>query len=250
MNVQTELRPFTMDLVHRNPIRRLLPGAVVAAFLCAPIAAQAASVPQGDEAVTINRFLMGRASPSPDSRGIVHLWTNTGYSNRAAVYPVLARKMGPNGSEWVKVRVMRRPRNAEVWIPAWATRQRWIDWRIQIDISSRLARVYRAGKLVRRVRVVVGAAYTPTPTGHFYVVDRMRLYNRWARGVWALATSAYSLKLKHFDGGDGVVAMHGRGWLSDPVGTARSHGCVRFNDRDMRWLAARIPNGTRIQIQR
>jgi lipoprotein-anchoring transpeptidase ErfK/SrfK len=239
-----------MEPVHLSRIRLVLLAALAVAAFTLPLAAQAASIPDRDEAVTVNQFLTGRARPSSASRGVVSIWTNTGYSNRNAVYPVLEHMTAPNGADWVKVRVMRRPRNAEVWIPGSATRQVWIDSRIVIRLSSRTASVYQGGNLARRMRVVVGAPGTPTPTGEFYVVDRMRLHNSWARGTWALATSAYSLTLKHFDGGDGVVAMHGRGALTAPVGTAASHGCVRFNDGDIDWMAANIPNGTRIQIQR
>jgi len=49
---------------------------------------------------------------------------------------------------------------------------------------------------------------------------------------------------------DGIVALHGRGYLTAPVGTAASHGCVRFNDRDIAWMAKHVPNGTRVDIQR
>ena len=224
--------------------------AAAMAVLGVPAAAQAIKVSQRDAAVTIERYLMGRVVPKIGARGSVHLWTNTGYSNRRAVYPVVARKTLKDGSQWLKVRVVRRPRDVDTWVPAWATRQIWIDWHIVVDLSSRKARIYRNGRLYRHYRVVVGAPGTPTPTGHFYIVDHMKLYNNWAHGVWALATSAYSAKLKHFDGGDGVVALHGRGYLTAPVGTAASHGCVRFNDRNIAWMAKHIPNGTRIDIQR
>jgi lipoprotein-anchoring transpeptidase ErfK/SrfK len=245
-----DLRSLTMDLVHVSRAKRLSLAAFAAALVCVPVVARAETPPQRDEAVVIDRYLMGRVRPSPTARGAVRLWTNTGYSDRRAVYPVLEHAAGANGTDWVKVRVERRPRNAEVWIPGWATRRIWISWRITIDLSSRTARVYREGSLARRMRVVVGAPSTPTPTGHFYVVDHLRLYNNWAHGVWALATSAYSMALMHFDGGNGVVALHGRGYLTAPVGTAASHGCVRFNDGDIRWMAAHIQNGTRIDIKR
>ena len=52
------------------------------------------------------------------------------------------------------------------------------------------------------------------------------------------------------DGGNGVVALHGRGSLTARVGTAASHCCIRLNDRDVAWLAKHVPNGTRIDIQR
>src|SRR5947207_1738895 len=86
------------------------------------------------------------------------------------------------------------------------------------------------------------AGATPTPTGQWYVVDRLRLRTSWAYGKWALATSAFSRILKHFEGGQGEVAMHARGSLTAPVGTAASHGCVRFRDGDIAWMAAHVPN--------
>jgi lipoprotein-anchoring transpeptidase ErfK/SrfK len=78
----------------------------------------------------------------------------------------------------------------------------------------------------------------------------MHLHNSWANGQWALATSAFSRILKHFDGGQGQVALHARASLPDPVGTAASHGCVRFNNGDIAWMAAHIPNGTPVWIQK
>jgi lipoprotein-anchoring transpeptidase ErfK/SrfK len=225
--------------------------AALVAVVGVPALAQARDkIPERDEGVMIQRYLLGRVSPKIGARGSVHLWTNTGYSYRRAVYPVIQRKTLKDGSEWVKVRVQRRPRGVDTWIPAWATKRVWLRYRIVVDISSRVARIYKNGKLAKRFRVVVGAPGTPTPRGHFYVVDHIKLYNNWAHGVWALATSAYSSKLKHFDGGDGVIALHGRGYLTAPVGTAQSHGCVRFNDRDVRWLRIHIRNGTRIDVQR
>lgn len=229
--------------------------AVIAAVLSVPIAqariaAHAPKIPKREEAVMIERYLLGRVVPKIGARGSVHLWTNTGYSNRRAVYPVIAHRIAKNGSEWLKVRVVRRPRDVDTWVPAWATRKIWIGWHLVVDTSSRTMRIYRSGKLFRRIKVVVGAPYTPTPTGHYYIVDHMRLFNSWAHGQWALATSAYSAKLKHFDGGNGVIALHARASLTAPVGTAASHGCVRLNDPVAAWMAKHIPNGTRIDIQR
>ena len=53
------------------------------------------------EGVTINRYLMGRVNPSRHARGAAHLWTNTGFSNRRAVYPVLRHQVLADGSEWL-----------------------------------------------------------------------------------------------------------------------------------------------------
>jgi lipoprotein-anchoring transpeptidase ErfK/SrfK len=248
--LQTDLLRHTMDSVHFRRTHLVVATALAAAALCVPAIAEAAKPPARFEGVTVKRYLMGRVQPSIRARGAAHLWTNTGFSNRRAVYPVLEHRLLKNGSEWLRVRALRGRENVSVWIPTWATRRVWLDYRVLIDLSSRKAKIYRAGKVVKRFRVVVGAPSTPTPTGHFFVVDRMHLRDSWARGGWALATSAFSRVLTDFGGGSGEVAMHTRGSLSAPVGTAASHGCVRFNDGDIRWMAAHVPNGTPIWIQR
>jgi lipoprotein-anchoring transpeptidase ErfK/SrfK len=239
-----------MRTVQLSRTRLILACALVAAALAIPAAAEAASVPKKFEGVTVKRYLMGRVKPTLRARGAAHLWTNTGFSNRRAVYPVLRHQALADGSEWLQVRALRNRTQVKVWIPKWATRTVWLRYRIKIDISSRLATIYRDGKVARRFRVVVGAPSTPTPTGTWYVVDRMHLQNSWSQGRWALATSAFSRVLKRFDGGQGQVALHARGLLREPVGTAASHGCVRFNNGDISWLAGHVPNGTQIQIQK
>jgi len=46
------------------------------------------------------------------------------------------------------------------------------------------------------------------------------------------------------------AAIHGRDGasLSDPLGSARSHGCTRIDDGSIDWMAANIPQGTPVQI--
>lgn len=243
-----------MDSVLRFRIWPVLICALAFVALAVPALAQAqdqAQLPKGrTEGVTVTRYLMGRVKPTPNARGAAYLWTNTGFSNRRAVYPVLARTTTENGSEWIQVRALRNRTQVDVWIPRWATRSVWIDWRINIDVSSRKATIYRMGKAVRRFRVVVGARKTPTPTGTYYVVDRLRLRNSWARGKWALATSAFSQVLKRFDGGIGQIALHARGSLTAPLGTAASNGCIRFDNAQIAWVARQVPNGTPIEIQK
>jgi lipoprotein-anchoring transpeptidase ErfK/SrfK len=238
-----------MEVMQLSRLRLFFLPALAAAALAAPAVAQAAQTPKRYEGVTVQRYLLGRVKPNVHARGAAHLWTNTGFSNRRAVYPVVRHRMLANGREWLQVEALRNRTQLKVWIPKWATRRVWIAYRIKIDISSRLATIYRNGKVAHRFRVVVGAPSTPTPTGNWYVVDRLRLRVGWAYGKWALATSAFSRILRHFEGGQGQVALHARGSLAAPLGTAASHGCVRFRDEDAAWMAAHIRNGTRIAIQ-
>jgi lipoprotein-anchoring transpeptidase ErfK/SrfK len=48
--------------------------------------------------------------------------------------------------------------------------------------------------------------------------------------------------LQRYEGGDGTVAIHGRGGASllDPLGSARSHGCIRLSNHAIDWLVRRI----------
>ena len=237
------------NLVHSPRKSAIFAVALAIGAFALPAAAQAAKVPAKTEGVTVVRYLMGRTQPSIKARGAAHLWTNTGFSNRRAVYPVLRHQKLEGGSEWLQVRVIKGRRNVKVWIPRWATRRVWLHYLVRVDISSRTAKIYRDGTVVRRFRVVVGKPGTPTPRGHFFVVDRMHLHESWSNGGWALATSAFSHVLTDFAGGSGEIAMHTRGSLGDPVGTAASHGCIRFNNGDMNWVAAHVPNGTSIWVE-
>src|SRR4051794_1681424 len=79
----------TMKSVHLTRTRLFLLAALAAVALLAPAVAEAASTPDRSEGVTVKRYLMGRVKPTVRARGAAHLWTNTGFSNRRAVYPVV-----------------------------------------------------------------------------------------------------------------------------------------------------------------
>jgi lipoprotein-anchoring transpeptidase ErfK/SrfK len=61
-------------------------------------------------------------------------------------------------------------------------------------------------------------------------------------GSWVLTLTAHSDALTRFDGGDGTVAIHGRGGASlvDPLGSALSHGCIRLANEEIDKLVDRI----------
>jgi lipoprotein-anchoring transpeptidase ErfK/SrfK len=165
------------------------------------------------------------------------------------VLPVIATRAA-QGRRWLGVRLPQRPNGATGWIAADGTVAGAAPWRIAIDRSRRRAAVYRDGRRVRTFAVVVGARSTPTPLGRFFVAERVRQPRGSALGPWVLATSAYSRVLQEFDGGPGQIGLHGRTGLPDPLGSAASHGCVRFADRAIAWLARRAGPGTRIRIRR
>ena len=58
--------------------------------------------------------------------------------------------------------------------------------------------------------------------------------------------------LEDYGGGPGRVAIHGRAGASllDPLGTARSHGCIRIDNVHVSWMASHLPVGTPVQVTR
>ncbi len=109
---------------------------------------------------------------------------------------------------------------------------------------------------MRTFRAVVGAPQWPTPHGLFAVSERVPQPNpKGFLGPSALHLTAFSNKLIHFDGGPGTVAIHGRGGASllDPLGTARSHGCIRITNRAIDYIEARAvkePRPDRLRTRR
>ena len=118
-------------------------------------------------------------------------------------------------------------------------------WRIAVSTAGRSLSVYRRGRLVRRLQVVVGAPDTPTPVGLFSIIGVWASPPDAFLGSWILPLTAHSDTLQQFDGGDGTVGIHGRGGASllDPLGSARSHGCIRVDNTSIDWLVDSIGVG-------
>lgn len=153
---------------------------------------------------------------------------------------------------WLRVRLPKRPNGAAGWIRADHAIVLSTPWRIHVSLSRRRVTVLKAGRTVRRLRAVVGAPGTPTPTGDFAVYEVVRQPDPDGfLGPWALHLTAFSRVLEDFGGGPGRIGLHGRGGASlrDPLGTARSHGCVRLPNAAIRFLARVAGAGTPVRIR-
>ena len=164
---------------------------------------------------------------------------------------VLAARVDAAGRPWVKVRLDYRPNGYAAWIDAEDTVLRVDPWRIAVSRARREVRVYRAGRRVRSFAAVVGKPSTPTPAGLFAVAAELpQGAGEDFEGTWVLPLTAHSEVLRTFEGGDGQVALHGRGGASllDPLHSARSHGCVRLANAAIGWIAGRVPVGTPVRV--
>lgn len=194
------------------------------------------------------------ARKAPDAgRTLWRATTRTRYAGQPTRLLIDRARYDDRGRAWLRVSIPRRPNRTWAWIPAASVVVERTPWFVSVSTGRRLVRVYLRGKQVRRVRAVVGAPGTPTPTGLFAVYEST--YQRDPRGFigpGALHLTAFSDVLDDYGGGPGVVAIHGRGpaALVDPLGSARSHGCVRVANADLLWLRARLGGGTPVLISR
>ena len=115
---------------------------------------------------------------------------------------------------------------------------------VDIDLSARLLRVRSAGRLVRTIRIGIGAPGTPTPTGRFAITDKLRGSDYSAvYGCCILALSGHQTNLPPgWTGGD-RLALHG-----GSTGGAVSTGCLHAAESDLRYLMRLVPLGAQVVI--
>jgi lipoprotein-anchoring transpeptidase ErfK/SrfK len=115
---------------------------------------------------------------------------------------------------------------------------------LDVDLSARLLHLRSAGRLLHTVRVGIGAAGTPTPTGRFAITDKLRGSDYSAvYGCCILALSGHQTNLPPgWTGGD-RLAIHG-----GSTGGAVSTGCLHAGERDLRYLMRIVPLGAQIVI--
>jgi lipoprotein-anchoring transpeptidase ErfK/SrfK len=162
--------------------------------------------------------------------------------------PVLAHSVTAAGVRRLLVMLPGRPNGTRGWIHERGTRRGTTEWRVVVSTGRHRLLVYERGRLVRDVAASVGAPGTPTPHGHFFVEESVRMPAGAAGGPFALALSAHSNVLRTFEGGSGQIAIHGLEYLDGALGTASSHGCVRVADKDITWLAARLAPGVPVDV--
>ena len=162
-------------------------------------------------------------------------------------YLVLRSKLGPNGHPWLQIRLPRRPNGSKGWVPRRALgKLKTLTTALEIDKRALRARLFRDGRRIWTSRVGIGAPGTPTPSGRYWV--RERLSNAGgdpAYGPLAFGTAAYS-RLSDWPGG-GVIGIHGTNQPGLIPGRP-SHGCVRVPNAKIVRLSRLMPVGTPIRI--
>lgn len=151
---------------------------------------------------------------------------------------------------WLEVLLPVRPNGRTGWIKATDVRLTEHSYRMTINLTDHLLTVTQSKRVLLTAPIGVGTATTPTPGGLYYTKELLRpprpdgVYGPYAYGL-----SGFSNELTTFDGGDGVIGIHG---TNDPAGLGKdvSHGCIRIPNAEIVKLVEQIklPLGVPVQV--
>jgi hypothetical protein len=193
-----------------------------------------------------NNHARVRSRPTGHARTVATLhWLTE--DNLPEIYLVLASWRDSHKNAWVKIRVPKRPNGVTGWVPRRALRQyTTVNTFLDLNRSSLLLTLYRAGRKVMSAHVGIGSGANPTPRGDFYIREKFRVSGAPVYGPFALGTSAYAPHLTDWPGG-GVVGLHG---TNEPglIPGRPSHGCIRLRNEKITRLYRLVPRGTPIHI--
>jgi len=164
------------------------------------------------------------------------------------VFGVLARRVdGSCRTTWYRVQLPLKPNGSTGWVRAEDVRVLPVTTRIEVDLSDRRVTLYDRGRRVHTARAAIGSPGTPTPTGRYYVNQRLRPADPTGPfGPGAVGISAFSEVLTGWAQG-GPIAIHGTN-RPDLIGEAVSNGCIRIANDDLRLLFDRALAGTPVLV--
>ena len=164
------------------------------------------------------------------------------------VLGVLARRVDERcRTTWYRVQLPLKPNGSTGWVRAADVQVLPVTTRIEVDLSERRVALFDRGKRVHVARAAIGSPRTPTPTGRYYVNQRLRPVDPTGPfGPGAVGISAFSEVLTGWAQG-GPIAIHGTN-RPDLIGEAVSNGCIRVANDDLRLIFDRALAGTPVLV--
>jgi hypothetical protein len=148
---------------------------------------------------------------------------------------------------WVEVTAAALPNGHYGWVRFGRdVAVRPIRWTLRASLSRRQLYVLRDGRIVRTIRVGVGAADSPTPTGHFAVAEKLTGPFGPAFGPRILALTARQPRLP--PGWNRSITYYVAIHAGTGRGSAVSAGCLHATEADVRYLMRAVPLGTPVLI--
>ena len=186
-----------------------------------------------------------RAEPRAGARIVARIATRTPERTTNVVLALARVERG--GRLWIKARLPVLPNNTVGWIPREALGgYNDVSTHLVVSTKTFTATLYRFRKPIFSARVGVGQSRWPTPTGQFYVRNKLTRYASPTYGPLAFGTSARSAVLTDWPAG-GYVGIHGTNAPGLIPGRI-SHGCIRLRNADILRLAELMQPGTPLTV--
>ncbi|MDQ3067402.1 MAG: L,D-transpeptidase family protein [Actinomycetota bacterium] len=165
------------------------------------------------------------------------------------VFAVLSERLAADCAvQWYRVQLPLKPNGIAGWVRAVDVELAPVTTRIEVDLSERRVTLYDRGRRVLTAPAAIGSPQTPTPTGSYYV--NQRLIPRDDSGPFgpgAVGISAFSEVLTGWAQG-GPIAIHGTN-RPDLIGRAVSNGCIRVRNDLLRRIFDRALAGTPVTVR-
>jgi lipoprotein-anchoring transpeptidase ErfK/SrfK len=165
------------------------------------------------------------------------------------VFGVLAKRLDASCEpQWYRVQLPLKPNGITGWVRAADVELARVTTRILVDLGDREVTLYDRGRPVITARAAIGSPQTPTPTGRYYVDQRLVPRDRGGPfGPGAIGISAFSDVLTGWTQG-GPIAIHGTN-RPDLIGLAVSNGCVRVRNDQLLRIFERTRAGTPVLVR-
>lgn len=162
-----------------------------------------------------------------------------------------------------KVLLPIRPNGSTGWIDPGQVKKFAHDYRITVELSSHLITAYKGDSVILSEKIAVGKDDSPTPNGRYYLKELLRACRDekqpdgkmkcvpWDKGIYgpyAYGLSGFSPTVTNFNGGEGVIGIHGTD-KPELLGTDVSHGCIRMSNEGITALSKVLPLGTPVTVQ-
>ena len=183
--------------------------------------------------------------PAPDAPIHSRVVPATTILGSPTVLPVVE---GPVAG-WIEVSLPGRPNEATGWVEADQFTFAATDQRIEVDLAAATLTFFVDDEPALSTEVAIGSPDNPTPPGSFFVTDIVKLTD--PSGPWgpfAIGLSARSDTITEFNGGDGIIGIHGTN-RPDRIGEPVSLGCVRLPNETIAKLASQVQLGIPVLIK-
>jgi lipoprotein-anchoring transpeptidase ErfK/SrfK len=220
--------------------------AATAAAKPAPAGVPQASAPVASAQVLVHLegSVVARRSPWGSSASVGTVVGTSRYYHVPLV--VWAQQVSANG-DWGLVELPYVWPRTRGWIPLTGLRRETTSVAVTVDLSEHRLRVWKQGTPLFSVSAATGTSWTPTPSGHYFVTDRVPFSAGSSYGTFAFGISGIQPHLPAGWSGGDQLAIHGTNNPSS-IGTNASAGCVRVSEWTLSKLLPLLRFGTPVII--